>query len=161
MLATILETVRARLGVATTAWLIGAHKVQQNARPPRYVWIPGRDKLAAPERAGGRPRALYTRQATVDCHLWGTDLADAENRLHALIAAMHAEARTSFAVTGADWDQAQANEAGQLVVVSFAIEIPVTDATLTTATTVGQATAYTVDGAPAKATGDGFLDSDE
>lgn len=161
MLAEILETTRARLGVATTAWLIGAHKAQQNARPPRYVWIPGRDKFAAPERAGGRPRALYTRQATVDCHLWGTDLDDAENRLHALLAALHAEARTSFVATGADWDRAQATEAGQLVVVSFAIEIPVTDATLTTGTTTSRATSYTLDGAPAKATGDGYLDSDE
>ncbi len=161
MLATILEAVRARLGVATTAWLIGAAKAQQHGRPPRYVWIPGRDKFGPPDRAGGRPRALLTRVATVECHLWGTDLADAENRLHALVAALHADARTSFAIGDADWDRSQATEAGQLVVLSVTFSIPVTDATLTTGITTAQATAYTVNGAPAKATGDGYLDSDE
>jgi hypothetical protein len=81
--------------------------------------------------------------------------------LHALVAALHADARTSFELGAADWDRTQATERGQLVTLSVTFAIPITDATLTTGITTGQATSYTLDGAPAAADGDGYLDSDE
>lgn len=145
MLAEILEAVRAKLGVDAAAWLIGDYKRQQNARPPRYVWVPTGDAFGPPMRSQRHLRHLYTRIAGVECHLWGTSLADTEARLHALIAACHAVGNTSFELRGDEWDRAQVNEAGQLVIVSMAWRIPVTDATLTTDRTTTKATAIACD----------------
>jgi hypothetical protein len=161
MLAEILETIRERLGVPADRWLIGEHERQKRGAPPRYVWVPGRDVFAAPMGAGGRPRPLRTRVAALECHIWSDTFASTENALHALVAALHADARTSFELGAADWDRTQATERGQLVTLAVTFAIPVTDATLTTGITTGQATGYTLDGPPVAETGDGYLDSDE
>lgn len=145
MIADVLEGVRARLGVDAGIWLIGDHKRQQNARPPRYVWVPTGDTFAPPARLKAHLRHLYTRVAGLDCYLWGESLADAETRLHALIAACHAEGNTAFQLRGTEWERSQVNDAGALVVVSMAWLIPVTDATLTTDRTTTQASAIACD----------------
>lgn len=145
MLAEILEHIRVRLDVSPDKWLIGDYKRQQNARPPRYVWVPTGDTFVAPERSQRLLRHLYTRVAGVDCHLWGADLADAEERLEALVAACHATANTAFELRGAEWDRAQVNEAGQLVIVSMRWRIPITDRTLTTKLAKAKATKVACD----------------
>jgi hypothetical protein len=154
VIANLIEAARVRLAIATPDhWAIGASKLAQHAAPPRYVWVPTRDRFGPAERAGGRQRALFTRIAGVDLHLWASDVADAEARMHAVINALYQEGATSVMPEGTEWVPEAVTERGTLVVLSLAIKVPVCEP----AAAVAQATQALPDNTTTVA-GDGKLD---
>jgi hypothetical protein len=154
MISELNEACRVRLGITAPGhWEIGADKAQKHGSPPRWVWIPTRDRFGPAERAGGRQRALFTRLCGVELQIWGTSLADTEARLHNTIAALHLEGATSVQLEAAHWEPQSVQERGVLVVLQLTIKVPVTAA----AAAVVQATQVGPDNTGTVA-GDGKLD---
>jgi hypothetical protein len=131
-LSEILEVVRARLAVPIDQWVVdvdtlAAHEATTPAlERPRYVWVPTRDGFGAPERAGGRQRALFTRNAGVELHMWADNVQDGETRLNAILVALHAEMNTSFQPGAVNWPTGPSLVGrGFLVTFEATIKIPV------------------------------------
>lgn len=154
-----LGAVRSRLGIAADRWLVEVDEVADHAattpkfQTPRYVWVPTRDTFAPPERAGGNPRPVLTREAGLELHLWADTVADAETRLLAVLLALHDEGATSVMFGSANWSGPSAIGRGVLVTLELRLKTPVVRA----AAAVGQATTVAPDASEA-VQGDGNLD---
>jgi hypothetical protein len=126
VISNLIEAVRIRLGIAApTHWEIGEDKAQKHGSPPRWVWIPRRDRFGPAERIGGANRVLLTRICGVELQIWGANLADTETRLHDTITALHLEGATSVQLEQADWEPQSVQERGVLVVLQLSIKVPV------------------------------------
>ncbi len=154
-----LEAVRTRLSIESSRWLVEVDEVADHAattpkfQTPRYVWVPTRDTFAPPERAGGNPRPILTREAGLELHLWADTVADAETRLLSVLVALHEEGATSVLFGAANWSGPSAIGRGVLVTLEMRLKTPVVRA----AAAVGQATSVAPDTADI-AQGDGKLD---
>ena len=58
-----------------TASFIGEEHIAQNDTPLRLVWIPTTDSFAPPVQVGANPKSYATRGASVDCAVWGEEMA--------------------------------------------------------------------------------------
>lgn len=127
-----LEIIRARLGVDAAAWLVGADKLAEHAATgfarPRYVWVPTEDRFGPPERTGGNPRQLLTRLAGLELHLWADTLADAEDRISAVIVAWLEVANTSAMIDRVNWHTDSAIGRGVPVTLAMRVKLPITRA---------------------------------
>lgn len=132
----VLETIRTRLAIAEEAWHIGADKLANDEATgfarPRYVWVPTRDTFGPPERVGGNPKQLLTRFAGLELHLWADTIDDADDRVHAVIAAWMAEANTSVVFDAINWHSDSVIGRGVPVTLAMRVKVPVLAATLRT-----------------------------
>lgn len=153
----LLEIVRTRLGIASEAWHIGADRLAgDDFARPRYVWVPTRDPITRPERAGGNPRQLFTRDAGLELHLWTETLDDAEARIEAVMVAWYLEAHGSLTLESINWHPGESSiDRGFLTTLSMRVRIPVTETKPT-----AKATALAID-TTGIVHGDGNLDSGE
>jgi hypothetical protein len=138
MIEDILDLVRVRLDVPEDRWLFGADKLANLRAPPSYVWVPMTDRFGPPSKASSGPSAhpkhLFTRRAGLECHIWGADTDTTETLLHGVVAALFKVVdRTELELGSAQWNRAEVNQRGELVVLTVGIPIPVTDADLTNA----------------------------
>lgn len=135
--ADALEVLRARIGIPAEQWVVSDadrlsdHLATELARP-RYVWVPTRDTFGPPERAGGSGRALYTRSAGLELHLWTDTQADAEERITNVIRAWHAEANTSAQPIALNWHAASSVGRGTLVTLTMELRVPIAAVALRT-----------------------------
>lgn len=128
----IIDAVLAELARATSVTHekhIGAKNIAGNSRPPRLVWIPKADRFGPPAKTAQNPRALRTRHATLELHVWGADYEATEILLHQVIAAVHAVAVGSYELGDSEWDvDENVVQRGALVIVDITFSIPVTEA---------------------------------
>jgi hypothetical protein len=136
-LADIISTVDAELEAADVELtsLVGAHHLAAEGAPPRVVWVPTEDSFGPAEKGGVEPRQLRTRIAGVEAHVWGQDLAATEALVNSVIAAVHAAAHGSYAVSSGRWygQDGEVLHFGTVCVLSFQFRIPVTAPTYETA----------------------------
>jgi hypothetical protein len=161
MIADFIEAVRVMLNVDADIWLTGAYFTSANGAPPRYVWVPTRDTIEGAGNSGafaGRtPRALLTRYAGLDCHVWGTDLAATQAMVHAVLAATHETLGADAQYGGVRWDPEGINDNGTLAIVSIAVPIPITAGAIETAVTTGTFDTIECDDEPT-VPADGFIE---
>ena len=148
-LADIITNLNATLvarGIDEDRLFTGAEHLRKHGAPPRIVWTPGRRETIGPAAKGGwNPRPLRTRNAALDAHCWGADLASTEQLLNDVVAAVHAVAHGAYQTPGVEWFGVDGDvvKVGFVAVVSFTFEVPIVAPTKTTATiaTVAQAEA--------------------
>ena len=96
------------VSTAPTTSIIGEQGEGQNDAPPRLVWVPGHDTFGPANMIGPSPagRAVRTRHAGVECHVWAApattpspaaNLSAAELMVNAIIYAIHEELRVGLA----------------------------------------------------------------
>lgn len=74
--------------------LVGKKYIAADGVPPRVVLVPSRDRIAPPQRVGGVQRAIHTRFAGVQMHVWGADVATTEALVHQVLVAIRAAVST-------------------------------------------------------------------
>lgn len=124
------------------SWALGRRHLTEQDSPPRVVWVmTGGPGSSAQKHAfpGGR-RSLRTRNPVLKAICWG-DTDDATNDLaSAVLAAAERRWHGRFAYQGEEWIEVPAwTHLGEVVTISFGIQIAVLDraptrATVTTAT---------------------------
>lgn len=129
----ILAALKTRMAASDTIWFVGADKLRQNDAPPRYVWIPVRERFVGASRVGGNPRSLRDRLCTIECHVWGGSQDEAEAMLEALVVAVVLEAEGAVETGDGDWTRAATLHRGSLVVVTFTFRLPVLSSALASA----------------------------
>lgn len=149
-LAVLQTAITARVSGVT--FFTGARHVDNNAPPPRIVWIPLREKYThGPTRGRGsgyvpaptapEARAVGVRAVTVGAHVW-TDTFDAtEALLDAVLKSAHATARGSFDADSIEWETDSHSQRGEAVTCELTLNVPVLDE----APTVAQLTAVSPD----------------
>jgi hypothetical protein len=115
-----------------TASLIGPEFVRDLAtKPPRVIWIPGKDRWVAPDDPGADPRPLWTRAAGVEVHIWGADYDATEDLINGVATAIHEGSQLwgGYAAVGdAGWPtlDGRFTALGRLYVMNVEFFIPVT-----------------------------------
>lgn len=105
----------------------GDEKVNVNDQPPRVVWFPTADQYGAARLQGAaEPRAVGTRVAGVEFHVWGADLASTEVLANSLAAAIYAQSFGSSSIRGGQFRPHGATDQGRLYVLNATFDIPVT-----------------------------------
>ncbi len=115
----------------------GAENLSQNDAPPRIVWVPTAGRFGpAQQRGSGQldPRALHTDHATVEAHCWGTDSAGAEALKAAFVLALRSALGPNYRPTGYRWTDPALTQLGRECILTFELDIPITDAVPTVAT---------------------------
>lgn len=125
-----LSLVRERLGVDADRWLVRADRLADDEAAdfprPRYVWVPTFERFGPPERAGGNPRPILTREAGLELHLWSDGYDACEDLLLDVIGALHDEGATSVIFDRVTWTDESAIGRGWLVTLEVRIKTPVT-----------------------------------
>ena len=120
----------ARLLEAKTAVpsLFGAKHLSDNAKPPRYVWVPTSGDVRDPREIGGGPRHLHDVWISFEVHVWGPDFDQTWQLVRNLTTALrHAEIENirSYEIGSIDLTPVLAkNPQGWVFVVPLSIAVP-------------------------------------
>lgn len=109
MLADIITNVLTRLnaGRATPLALkVGERHIGENDAHTRIVWVPSEDTFSPAVQVGGMPRAVATRVAGVEAHVWAADMAETEDLVNDLVVAWHAATGGHYDLRGGEWKTA-------------------------------------------------------
>jgi hypothetical protein len=127
---TQLATIDSALATAQPAALLGSVYLNEQAAPPRVVWVALRGKPGALDPRGTTPRAFGCRYLDVACHIWGADAAATD----ALLNEVHNAARRSLGAgarwLAEEWPQQTGDEiaeCGTLAIVVFEFRIPIVE----------------------------------
>lgn len=122
---------------------LGEEYVQENAAPPRVVWVPTAHSYDSAGRVGAssaarHPRSWGTRVAGVDLHVWaaGTkedtdpykDLRACELLCDRVLFFLRVVAFGSFVANGGQWLPVSRNHAGRTCVLRFLFNLPIVPA---------------------------------
>jgi hypothetical protein len=140
-LSAIFEAVKAEIDVLApgTSIVMGGEYLQQNAAPPRIVFVPTDDTYRQPEihegdgvaydlPTGARP--LIEVSASVEFHIWAASWDDAETLRNAVVVALRRCAAAAFEILRGGWvtPQAAGLQSGRAYVLLVSFPIPVLDA---------------------------------
>jgi hypothetical protein len=134
LLISLLESIAARLAhVAPTK--IGHPALALNERPPRYVWVPTRDRWNPRAYAGGeRPaRSFGGIEASFEVHIWGADYGAALSLRQKLVTAIRDELAGAYTFGDAEWRPNEVQHNGWLLVQTMTLIVPLTESDLTVA----------------------------
>lgn len=109
MLADIITNVLSRLNAGRVTQLaskVGERFLWENDAHTRIVWVPADDSFGPAVQVGGQPRAVATRVAGVEVHVWAPDLAEAETLVNDLVVAWHAATGGHYDLRGGEWKTA-------------------------------------------------------
>ncbi len=136
-------------------WALGRRELSAPASPPRVVWVPIAATVEPPQKHDfpGRARSVLTRALSLEVHVWGVDVDQADAVLAGVIAAAHRRWSGRWAYLGERWQSDPAvTDLGEEIVATIAFECAVLDRAKTF-TTPTSATFDTTDAAA----GDGVL----
>ncbi|MHA1572460.1 MAG: hypothetical protein ACTSX8_00545 [Alphaproteobacteria bacterium] len=122
-------------------YAIGRLPLKENNSPPRVVWIPVDGEIQATDNIGGRVngtdkrRQVRTRLQNFEVNVWGTDVANTEDIMDAIVAVGWRHDVGSISFGSFSWFTQQPAtadyaELGQKVVMEVSIKIPIHDYTL-------------------------------
>lgn len=115
-------------------WGCGRREAAKNSAATRIDWIPLRGAISAPQHAGRNPRPIANRWTRWDVRCWGADMDQAEQLLEFLVRALHLVLTGGgYKAGGEEWTEVGMLSAGEAVVVSIELGIPVLDRTQPTA----------------------------
>ena len=106
MLADIITDALARVNAGrspTLALKVGERFLWENDAHTRIVWVPYDDSFGPAVQVCGKPRAVATRVAGVEVHVWAATLAEAEALLNDLIVAWHGATGGHYDIRGGEW----------------------------------------------------------
>ncbi len=121
---------------------LGPEFLRQEDAPPRIVWVPTEERIAAGRKTqtgavAYAPRALRTREVRIDIHCWGADYPGAETLWSALEQSVHGSLVGAYELDGASWDQvASLIRSGRVLTAHYHFLIPLTDVASTTAVVI-------------------------
>jgi hypothetical protein len=120
-----------------TTWKVGKEKVSNEDAAPRVIFAYGPDDEFQGARATrvtgmANPRPLMTRVAKMQAHLWGRTYDETEAMINVLLGAIYATALGSMAILSGGWTDPSYTAHGNAYVLTFSLEIPVTEAPATT-----------------------------
>lgn len=75
---TLFEAITASDQLVGVSNLFGAHELNKHRAPNSIVWVPVQDTFGVPMGYSGNfalnnPRPIWTREATIEVHIWGAD----------------------------------------------------------------------------------------
>lgn len=132
MIQDIFNALKARYP-ADFLFLLGKEYLLTHAMPQRIVVVPTTEQFG-PSEGGGRDvtgralSAIATRIVTLEVHLWGNDLAQAEAMLHEFVRYIHQDAGVSGTLGAGYWlgkDQAGWLTKGEVFVLPVQFKVPV------------------------------------
>ena len=122
----------------------GPQGVWKEERPPRVVWVPTADRFEAPDPhqpdftkpgskiIGIEPRAIFTRVAGVDVHLWAESYSDAEAMLESYVATLWSGVKVglwgAMDIDAGRWgstDGREVSQLGTLYILPISLRVPV------------------------------------
>lgn len=112
----------------------GAETVFVQGAPPRIIYVPRSERITGPAGQGldgtSDPRPLWTREVSVEVHIWGKDFADAEGLLNTLVRALHTIGWGSYRLDSGSWDLGGKSQTtlGIVYVLNMTWLIPITRA---------------------------------
>ncbi len=150
MLADTIGAIITQANVGRTpalALLIGEKHKAENGVPPRIVWVPVSESFGPAKKIGGNPRAVRTRLATVECEVWGADLATTEQMINDIIFAAHtALGHGWYEVQSGRWKtEGELRALGYECALTWTFEIPVVGTAATATTPETYTTTTTID----------------
>lgn len=145
-----MSILRANLGVVETtvagvSFYFGKKYLFENSSPPRIVWVPTSDPIGRAEAvtAPDYPyKAVRTRQAMLDAHIWGVSYDQAEAMLHNLVSALAVNFSAVCQIGQAQWledGQAAWFTLGWATILPIGFSIPVLDEQIAIPTTPEEA----------------------
>ena len=117
--------------IAPEAIFFGAENLTAEADPPRIVWDPTTDSFMPPQARGSdraELRVFYTCESGVDIHCWGEDTPGALVLRDAVVQALRTKLGPNIELAGGRWLKPELVHSGRVYVLSFRINIPVTEA---------------------------------
>jgi hypothetical protein len=145
-LKAIIDDVQAQLdsaGVTGVTFLFGGEHTLAHGSGARVVWVPRGGPSGRVEGPGNRPRPLYTRNVSVEAHIWGYDTASTpehygatETLFNQVAAAVHRSAHGSYTFDNELWPDLNGEllAHGRVIIATFTFRIPITDTPVATAT---------------------------
>lgn len=131
VIAAVMEEVGRDIAAASVegfTWGRGRREAAKHNAAPRIDWIPLRGVFAAPQHAARNPRPIANRWTRWDVRCWGVDQDQAEQLLEFLVRALHLTLTGGgYKATGEEWVEVGVLSAGDAVVVSVELGIPVCD----------------------------------
>ena len=136
----IVDEVHADAALAGIGYATGRLAEKENADYPRIVWIPVGGPITPTDNVGGRLanagadriKQLRTVELNCEIHIWGQDVEQAENMLHALVASSYRLLAGSVMFGSHSWETqtqtgADYSARGQKIVMDLTLKIPITD----------------------------------
>ena len=151
----LLDAVRARAGIAPSAWLLGWKTSSENRSPPLYVWWLDTIDDRPSEEVGGETPSASTCLLGFVVKIWGVDLYDTFARYLQLRTALHLEADTSVSVLRGKWARPGTISLGAGIEVPVVFKVPVPAEIIDVDVVQAEAAAFTMTGA---ASGDSWLE---
>jgi hypothetical protein len=109
VLADIITDALARVNAGRSPTLglkVGERHLGANDAHTRIVWVPSDDSFAPAVQVGGNPRAVATRVAGVEVHVWAATMAEAEALVNDLVVAWHGATGRHYDLRGGEWKTA-------------------------------------------------------